>query len=294
MKEAPDGINPLPHSEKTWKKLRLSEDLRNRVVPLLSVILLFGFAATLMNLPVTRDWRTQYVSKSTFEKMWQVRSEFKKNGKVLFRVTSDPGLSAGKPYNYRIQFTDAMKKSSDKAMSIVATHKDTGTKVVALPRQEFESDGIEQPLTFKAGLPLGGLWKYDIELDGVVYGDVVLDVQEPSWELSSTFNSGTFRMRGTEGRIGIMEAGFRGGRNNRYLWHFWGNEQELGGTFKLMAVQQESGELKELIPSAPLNKGINGADRMVLTSISLPSSGRWQLMAYIDDRLFDSIIVEVR
>jgi hypothetical protein len=294
MKEATDGTNPLPQSTKNWKKPWLSEERSNKMIPLFSVILLFGFAAALMNLPVTRDWRTEYVSKSTFEKMWQIRSEFKKNGKLLFRVTSDPGLSAGKPFKYNIQFTNAMTKSSDKVMSIVATHKDTGTKVVALPKQEFNSDGIEQPLTFNAGLPLSGLWKYDIELDGVVIGDVVMEVQEPSWELSSTFNTGTFRMRGTEGRIGIMEAGFRGGRNNRYLWHFWGSEQELGGTFKLMAVQRESRELKELISSAQLNNGVNGADRMLLTSLTLPSSGRWQLMAYINERLFDSIIVEVR
>lgn len=269
-----------------------------RMYPFLPVLLLFVLAAALMNLPWTKDWRDRFVTKNNLEKSWMAHNEYRKNGKLLFFIAPDPQLSAGKSYNYMIHFTAPFKQFSGKMLAVTATHKDTGLKVTAMRAQKVESpssgtDNLDR-FVFSAGLPLSGIWKYEIELDGAFYGDAALQIQEPSWEVSPIFTAGAYRMRGIGGRIGFIEAGFRAARSNRYFWHFWGSDKELEGPVKIMAVKQETGEIKEVYSAGQLRGELNGADRTAVALMTLPSAGRWMLIAYINDRLFDHVVVEAR
>lgn len=124
---------------------------------------------------------------------------------------------------------------------------------------------------------------------------------------SPTFQSGNTEMIGLEGNIAILSPGFIAGKVNRYMWHFWGTEKELNQVpFRVEAINLDTGEkIKALVKGAGTNnmrqvwehEGLagpnNGADAHIPTSMVLPTSGMWQLDAYLGGKQKGSIVVTV-
>jgi hypothetical protein len=47
-------------------------------------------------------------------------------------------------------------------------------------------------------------------------------------QVSPTFKSGNYILRGVEGRIGILApGGFKSNAPNKYMWHFLGNKRRI-------------------------------------------------------------------
>ncbi|WP_232698219.1 hypothetical protein [Brevibacillus daliensis] len=121
--------------------------------------------------------------KSTTETTatWQIRHDYTKNGDVLFRVYPDPELSSGKPYGYMISFMEPFETYKDKELTINAYHKESGKKITALPPTKITEQSSGYPslnrFTTRFELPLSGLWRFEVALNGENYGDVVLDVK---------------------------------------------------------------------------------------------------------------------
>jgi len=226
----------------------------------------------------------------------EVRSRYSENGKLLMEVFPDPYLAAGSDYGYLFHLTAPFEELKGRTLSITARHIRTGLEITAL-----EPDVITEPssgyagldrLTVSFALPIGGLWRYVLELDGKDYGNVVLDVEEPGWEISPTFQSGAYSMRGTEGKVGIIDAGFIAGKSNKYMWHFW-KLGELDGKFEVKAVKQGEDRLIDVFAAEGLGQALNGADRHIPSMMMLPEPGLWRLLPYVDGRLLDSIVVNV-
>lgn len=229
---------------------------------------------------------------------WEVRREYMQDGKTLFSVSPDPYLTAGKPTGYKFSFSEPLETFIGKELAIYAVHKDSGLRVTAVPPYPVTEPspgypGLER-YTASFGLPYSGIWRYEVELDGHPYGDVVLQVAEPSWEVSPMFKTGSYQLRGIAGKVGFIDAGFIAGRTNKYMWHVWGKDRELEGEFKVMAVKQGETELVPVFSASSLGGPNNGADRHTPSSMSLPEPGLWRLVPYIGDRMLDSIVVEVR
>ncbi|UUZ79117.1 DUF4871 domain-containing protein [Paenibacillus sp. P26] len=229
---------------------------------------------------------------------WRERPEYKQGDETLFRIYPDPNLAAGKPFGYLFNFQAPFSVFAGKELTITAQHKETGMKLTALgPRTITEpSPGYPglQRFGVNFGLPLGGLWRFEVDLDGRFYGDAVLPVAEPSWEVSPEFVSGTYTMRGISKKVGFIDAGFTAGKPNKYMWHFWGTEEELDGPFAVKAVKQGSTDIIDVFTVDALAGELNGADRHAPSTMVLPSPGRWLLMAYVGDRLFGAVVVEVK
>lgn len=110
---------------------------------------------------------------------------------------------------------------------------------------------------------------------------------------SKVFDVGSYEMRGQEGRIAFFDAPFIAGEGQKYMWHFWGEEDELKGDVKVKATHQNTGEEQTVVAAPGVAGPNNGADAHLPSTISLPESGMWQLDAFIGGELFGSVNVEV-
>ena len=118
------------------------------------------------------------------------------------------------------------------------------------------------------------------------------------WEESPIFKVNDYQMIGEEGRLGFIydnseETKFYPDKTQKYMWHFWGNEDELEGELKVIAFHKESGEKITVLEGRPLAGPNNGADHHVPSNMSLPKKGLWKLEAYIGDQLFGKVFVKV-
>ena len=123
------------------------------------------------------------------------------------------------------------------------------------------------------------------------------EVIKNNWNESSLFESGGYTMIGEEGRLGIIyddseEVRFHPNKEQKYMWHFWGEEKELEGELKVVATQENEDE-EILVTSGVLGGANNGADKHAPSNMSLPKSGIWKLDAYIGESLFGSVYVKV-
>ncbi|WP_282939719.1 DUF4871 domain-containing protein [Paenibacillus sp. RC67] len=277
-----------------------------RVQNRISFIITVGAASALIcviaGLLVLGDTKGSFTQLASLlsKASWQnpMRQAYYDHGKLLLEVFPDPGLQAGKSYGYLWSFKAPFDELKGKKLSIKAEHIHSEQKLVAVTPVEITQPssgykGLER-YTAAFGLPLSGLWRYTAELDGKAYGDVVLSVQEPSWDLTPQFKSGNYALRGIEHKIGFIDAGFIAGVQQKYMWHLWENGQPLEGRFSVKAVKQGDERIIDVFSTEALGGAINGADRTVVTMMSLPEPGLWRLLPYVGDQMLDSIVVRVK
>lgn len=248
-----------------------------------------------------------------------VRTEYKVNGKALFQVFPDPALIAGAQYGYMIHFTQPFETFSGKSISIKAYHLGVGKQVtVVAPVKITEpSPGYESLDRFvtRFGLPFGGTWRFEVNLNERFYGDFVLKIKEPaSWTESGTFNlpyegvdglSHKYVLMGEEGKVGFLIGPYQNdngelldkqpiiaGKGNKYMWFFWGTKEELTGGLSIMALKEGTNREIDMFrtPTGPWNT----KDSRTPTSMVFPEEGMWRVNAYIGNRLFGSITVQVQ
>ena len=132
--------------------------------------------------------------------------------------------------------------------------------------------------------------------------------KEVKWEESATLvreivvtddgQKGDFIFRiGDNGKLGFGEYGpFIEGQTQKYMWHFWGEENVLTKPFKVIGVSKETDE-KITVLELPASNSLSpntGADHHLPSTMMLPSSGLWRLEVYFDDKLFGNVVVDVK
>ncbi|RBP85983.1 uncharacterized protein DUF4871 [Cytobacillus firmus] len=122
------------------------------------------------------------------------------------------------------------------------------------------------------------------------------EVTEEKWEDNSpTFSTEHGEMFGKEGSIGIIGIKTVTENGQKWMWHFWGDEDISGKQWEVKAFKQGMEEKINPITFkdntlTPRGKKINGHAR---SSVKFPSSGLWKLQVYIDGEFFDEIIVDI-
>ncbi|TBL79093.1 DUF4871 domain-containing protein [Paenibacillus thalictri] len=224
------------------------------------------------------------------------------SGRQLFTVYPEPYAEAGKSSGYMFHFDEPMETYLGKMLTFQAVHPQSGIKmtlsseVITKPSPGYT--GLER-YTTRFVLPLAGMWELTVLLDDKPYGIVQLLMLEPSWDITPEFQSGTYLMRGVEKKLGIIDAGFMAGKTQKYMWHFWGNDNLLNGPFEVKAIKKGTNKLVDVYSSNQLSSAnalageLNGADRHIVTMMSLPEAGRWRLLPYVRGRLLDTIVVDV-
>ncbi|MFS0671827.1 alpha/beta fold hydrolase [Ornithinibacillus sp. 179-J 7C1 HS] len=126
-----------------------------------------------------------------------------------------------------------------------------------------------------------------------------LEVNPNEVEVSSLFEANNYTMIGEEGRIGFIYDGtdvtrFIPNQAQKYMWHFWGEPDELDGEFQVIGKNVSSGEELLVFEAGTLGGSNNGADAHLPSSMSLPSEGVWELQVYVGGDLFGTVVVECR
>ena len=124
------------------------------------------------------------------------------------------------------------------------------------------------------------------------------DSEKQNWEESPLFESEGYKMIGKERRIGFIYddedevVKFYPNKNQKYMWHFWGEEKEFDGELNIIGTHENESE-EIIVYEGGLGGPNNGADKHAPTNMSLPKSGMWKLDAYIGENLFGSVNVKV-
>lgn len=126
------------------------------------------------------------------------------------------------------------------------------------------------------------------------------EVIQHNWSESPLFKSDNYTMIGEEGRLGFIYddsevSRFYPTKTQKYMWHFWGNDDELIGDFKVLGTHENSEEEILIVPKKSVISlsPHNGANQHIPTNMTLPTSGMWKLDAYFEDRLVGSVYVKV-
>ncbi|QWC21115.1 hypothetical protein KJK41_12270 [Bacillus haikouensis] len=250
---------------------------------------------------------------------WDIRHEYKKGEKVIFSIFPDPGLQAGKPYNYMFHFTEPFNKFEGKTLSISAIHKDTGERTqVAAPQKITEpSTGYSSLQRFTASfqVPYSGIWKYDVYLDGGFYGDVIVKVDEnsnhynlpddlPDFVQAQDFEkinwnrkAGSFgrNLIGNENKSGIIGADMPSLTTQKWMWHLWDTD---ASELTVVGCHNKSKTVHPILNNGydwtiDLGGENNGADVHAPSAVTIPEKGEWAFLLYTDGELFDVIVLEI-
>ncbi|MGO4789921.1 hypothetical protein AB4124_21160 [Paenibacillus sp. 2KB_20] len=130
--------------------------------------------------------------------------------------------------------------------------------------------------------------------------------EHEDWELSKKFaitikdNKGspiTRTVIGKENRVVFTYtenvSNFVVNKPKKYLWYFWGEADELNGTVKFSAIEQQTKEEIELFKSKLRTQKSPAGNAVLPSTLNFPSAGIWKINIYIGEKLFDNIIVKV-
>lgn len=144
-----------------------------------------------------------------------------------------------------------------------------------------------------------------------------VETNAKEWEVSPTFNipvtfgdgtKGEYILIGKEGKFGFLTGGqpIITGKSNKYMWFFWGStleetQQLFGKKMEIRGVSKQTGEEISVykggigIPNPNVEPPIQDNDKVAkgVTMMSLPSTGLWRLDAYIEEKLFGSVVAQV-
>lgn len=139
------------------------------------------------------------------------------------------------------------------------------------------------------------------------------NVKEETWQVSPAFTilkpgpngkDVPYGLRGVNGKLAIVDAPVIAGKKNKQLFHFWGGtpektEQLFNKRVKVIGTSKKDGKTVIAFESfiAFPNEEIVKPPHHYAESVGyliLPSKGIWKLDAYIEDKLFSSMIVDVQ
>lgn len=245
---------------------------------------------------------------------WDVRHTFSINSRELFSVFPDPNLAVNGEYSYLFSFKEPFKKYEGKELAIYAINKSNGERITVLTTEAITqpSSGYDSLNRFTTvfALPETGIWKLEIQFDNQYYGDVVLYV--PDYDLPLFVNKDEIRnidwnekaiefnenMIGNENKTGIIGADLPSVEHNqKWMWHFWGIKDPTKTELTVVGYHKDSKTVHQILTtgwSMDLSGSNNKAAAHAPSSVRLPKTGQWALLLYTNEKLFDTIILNIK
>jgi Domain of unknown function (DUF4871) len=128
-------------------------------------------------------------------------------------------------------------------------------------------------------------------------------IKNIDWKESEVFTYEGLELRGIPGKVGILSTPWKAGVNNKYMWHFFGDNIP-SGKLTVIAVQEGTNKVSKALtddrgshmwvsPYGSVPKAVNGHTD-IPANMMLPDKGKWVLNAYIGKELFGQIVVDVQ
>lgn len=124
------------------------------------------------------------------------------------------------------------------------------------------------------------------------------DFEKIDWNRTATeFNTGERSdMVGIKNKLGIIGPELKPKVVEKWLWHFWGIHK---GEFTVVGYNQDTSKISPVLSDGAWSRNglgggkVNGADASMPSNVVLPEAGKWALLVYIDDKLFDTLVIDV-
>ncbi|MFD1359737.1 DUF4871 domain-containing protein [Fictibacillus halophilus] len=123
------------------------------------------------------------------------------------------------------------------------------------------------------------------------------DIKNIDWDntISKIGTNGNSDIFGNPNKVGYVGPDLQAKKKDKWLWHFFGKAE---GELTVVAYHQETSMKEPLLTSGYTRDfsggAMNGADATMPSNVSLPSSGKWALLVYIDEQLFDTLVINVK
>ncbi|WP_223701650.1 hypothetical protein [Sutcliffiella deserti] len=247
---------------------------------------------------------------------WAIRNEYRKEGKVLFRILPEPGITAGKHYGYIFSFSEPFEVFERKELAIYAVHKETKERVTVVSPEKITEASSGYPslerYTATYEVPFSGIWKYEVFLDGEFYGDVVLSVKEmnislpesiPDFVEKRDFEQIDWKRKaipfgrnivGNENKSGVIGMEMPSLTQQKWMWHLWGTEAE---ELTIVGYHRNTKSVHPILINGwtiGLAGENNVADAHIPSSVTIPKPGEWAFLLYTNDQLFDILVYEIK
>ena len=125
------------------------------------------------------------------------------------------------------------------------------------------------------------------------------DFEKVDWNRTVTeFDTGTRDdIVGNKNKIGIIGAELKPNKVEKWLWHFWGINQ---GELTVVGYNKDTSKITSVLSDGVWSKDglgggkIEGADASLPSNVVLPEAGKWAMLVYIDGKLFDILVYEIK
>lgn len=125
------------------------------------------------------------------------------------------------------------------------------------------------------------------------------DLKNMNWDkIATTFNTSTRSdMVGNKDKLGIIGPELKPNEPNKWMWHFWGMNK---GEFTVVGFNRDTLNISPVLSDGMWSRNgigggpINRADSSMPSNVLLPEAGRWALLVYIDGKLFDTLVIDVK
>ncbi|MBM7694762.1 hypothetical protein JOC77_004239 [Peribacillus deserti] len=128
------------------------------------------------------------------------------------------------------------------------------------------------------------------------------DIDKIEWDKPAvTFMTNTnSEMLGIPNKLGVLGPGLKKGEIQKLMWHFWGKER---GEMTVVGYHRKSSAVHPVLwdvdtkssywKAGRISGQNNGADAHMPSNVLLHESGTWAFLVYLDDQLFDTLVLEV-
>jgi len=127
----------------------------------------------------------------------------------------------------------------------------------------------------------------------------VKDFEKIDWDRTATdFGTGTSSdIVGNKNKLGIIGPELKPNKVEKWLWHFWGIDK---GELTIVGYNQDTSNISPVLSDGVWSRTgvgggkINGADASLPSNVVLPKAGKWALLVYIDGKLFDILVMDIK
>lgn len=101
---------------------------------------------------------------------------------------------------------------------------------------------------------------------------------------------------GNKNKSGVIGADMPSLNNQKWMWHLWGENLE-NKKLTVVGFHQETKSVHQIFIDGwtkELGGPNNGADAHLPSSVKIPKPGTWAILLYIDGKLFDTLIYEIK